>query len=49
MAKKLKKNPRIRSNPNTRTVPISSRRVIVFRPSAVLKQRINGFRPCDIA
>jgi hypothetical protein len=49
MAKKLKKNLRIRGNLNARTIPISSRRVIVFRPSTVLKQRINGSKPCDIA
>src|ERR1700750_1190927 len=37
-----KKNQRIGRNPKTGTeVPISPRRVMVFKPSAVLKQRIN--------
>ena len=35
--------PRIGRNPKTGTeVPISPRRVMVFKPSAILKQRING-------
>ena len=38
-----KKGQRIGRNPKTGTeVPISPRRVMVFKPSAVLKQRING-------
>ena len=40
-----KKNQRIGRNPKTGTeVPISPRRVIVFKPSAILKQQINGKR-----
>jgi hypothetical protein len=43
MTKDLKKGQRIGRNPKTGTeVPISPRRVIVFEPSAILKQRING-------
>ena len=49
MTKNLKKRPRIGCNPKTGTVPISQRRVIVFKPSAILKQRINGPRPADVA
>ena len=38
-----KKGRRIGRNPKTGTeVPISPRRVMVFKPSAILKQRING-------
>ena len=38
-----KKKQRVGRNPKTGTeVPISPRRVIVFRPSAILKQQING-------
>jgi integration host factor subunit alpha len=38
-----KKGQRIGRNPKTGTeVPISSRRVMVFKPSAILKRRING-------
>ena len=38
-----KKAPRIGRNPKTgEQVPISERRVVVFKPSAILKQRING-------
>ena len=37
------KGRRIGRNPKTGTeVPISPRRVMVFKPSAILKQRING-------
>ena len=37
-----KKGQRIGRNPKTGTeVPISPRRVMVFKPSAILKQRIN--------
>jgi integration host factor subunit alpha len=40
-----KKNHRIGRNPKTGIeVPISPRRVVVFKPSAILKQRINGKR-----
>jgi nucleoid DNA-binding protein len=46
MTKNLKKGQRIGRNPKTGTeVPISPRRVMVFKPSAVLKQRINGHNP----
>ena len=38
-----KKKQRMGRNPKTGTeVPISPRRVMVFKPSAILKQRING-------
>jgi integration host factor subunit alpha len=38
-----KKGQRIGRNPKTGTeVPISPRRVMVFKPSAILKQRINS-------
>jgi integration host factor subunit alpha len=38
-----KKGQRIGRNPKTgEEVPISSRRVMVFKPSAILKQRINS-------
>jgi len=38
-----KKGQRIGRNPKTgKEVPISPRRVVVFKPSAILKQRING-------
>ena len=38
-----KKGQRIGRNPKTgKEVPISPRRVMVFKPSAILKQRING-------
>jgi integration host factor subunit alpha len=38
-----KKGQRIGRNPKTGTeVPISSRRVLVFKPSAILKQRITA-------
>jgi integration host factor subunit alpha len=43
MTAKIKKGQRIGRNPKTGTeVPNSPRRVIVFTPSAILKQRING-------
>jgi integration host factor subunit alpha len=42
MTRKLKKGQRIDRNQKTGTeVPNSPRRVIVFTPSATLKQRIN--------
>jgi integration host factor subunit alpha len=38
-----KKGQRIGRNPKTgKEVPISPRRVMVFKPSAILKQRINN-------
>ena len=40
-----KKGQRIGRNPRTGTeAPISPRRVVVFKPSAILKQQINGKR-----
>jgi integration host factor subunit alpha len=43
-----KKGQRIGRNPKTGTeVPISPRRVMVFKPSAILKQRINGNGPVN--
>ena len=40
-----KKGQRLGRNPKTGVeVPISPRRVIVFKPSAILKQQINGKR-----
>src|ERR1700744_2922970 len=43
-----KKGQRIGRNPKTGTeVPISPRRVMVFKPSAILKQRINGDSGAD--
>ena len=48
MTKNLKKGQLSRRNPKTGTsVPISPRRVIVFKPSAILKQRINGHGPAN--
>ena len=50
MTKNLKKGQRIGRNPKTGTsVPISPRRVIVFKPSAILKQRINSHSPSGVA
>jgi len=41
-----KKGQRVGRNPKTGTeVPISPRRVMVFKPSAILKQRINNHKP----
>jgi Bacterial DNA-binding protein len=43
MTAKIKKGRRIGRNPKTGTKVLNSpRRVIVFTPSAILKQRING-------
>jgi integration host factor subunit alpha len=43
MTRNLKKGRRIGRNPKTGSeVPISPRRIIVFKPSAVLKRRINS-------
>jgi hypothetical protein len=51
MTRNLKKGRRIGRNPKTGSeVPISPRRIIVFKPSAVLKRRINssdGLSPCE--
>ena len=45
-----KKGQRIGRNPKTgKEVPISPRRVMVFKPSAILKQRINGVDVADEA
>jgi len=39
-----------RRNPKTGIeAPISPSRVIVFKPSAILKQRINGHSPSGVA
>ena len=44
-----KKGQRIGRNPKTgKEVPISPRRVMVFKPSAILKQRINSDDPTPI-
>jgi len=44
-----RKGQRIGRNPKTgEEVPILPRRVLVFRPSQVLKDRINGLEPSDI-
>src|SRR6266481_4604505 len=41
-----KKGQRIGRNPKTGTeVPIAPRRVVVFKASAIMKQRINGHSP----
>jgi integration host factor subunit alpha len=46
MTRDIKKGQRIGRNPKTSTGgPISPRRVIVFKPSTILKQRINGHSP----
>jgi integration host factor subunit alpha len=43
-----KKGQRIGRNPKTgKEVPISPRRVMVFKPSAILKVRINGGEPTE--
>src|SRR5258706_5149251 len=43
-----KKGERLGRNPKTGIdVPISPRRVVVFKPSAILKQRINGHGPAN--
>jgi integration host factor subunit alpha len=50
MTKDLKKGQRIGRTPKTGTeLAISPRRVIVFKPSAILKQRINGHSPRGVA
>jgi hypothetical protein len=46
MTKNHQKGQRIGRTPKTGTeLAISPRRVIVFKPSAILKQRINGQSP----
>ncbi len=48
MTKNLKKRQRIARNPKTGTeMPIS--RVVVFKASAILKQRINRHSPGGVA
>jgi integration host factor subunit alpha len=43
-----KKGQRVGRNPKTgKEVPISPRRVMVFKPSAILKQRINAYHTGD--
>ena len=50
MTKNLKKGQRIGRNPKTGIeAPISPSRVIVFKPSAILKQRIDGHSPSGVA
>jgi integration host factor subunit alpha len=45
-----KKGQRIGRNPKTgKEVPISPRRVMVFKPSAILKQRINSGADADVS
>jgi nucleoid DNA-binding protein len=46
---KPEKDPGLGRNPKTGTeAPISPHRVIVFKPSAILKQRINSSKPDDV-
>ena len=46
MTRNLKKGRRIGRTPKTGSeLAMSPRRVIVFKPSAILKQRINGHSP----
>src|SRR5262249_55688827 len=41
-----RKGQRIGRNPKTGAeAPVSARRVVVFKPSAILKQQLNGKRP----
>ena len=42
LKKNLKKARRIGRHPKTAKLPMSPRRIVVFKPSADLKQRING-------
>jgi hypothetical protein len=42
LKKNLKKCRRGGRSPKTAKLPISPRRVVVFKPSAILKHRING-------
>jgi len=45
LKKHLKKGRRIGRNAKTAKLPMSPRRTVVFKPSAILKQRINGHAP----
>jgi integration host factor subunit alpha len=50
MTRNLKKGRRIGRTPKTGAeLAISRRRVIVFKPSTILKQRINGHSPSGAA
>ena len=50
ITRNLKKGQRIGRTPKTGDeLAISPRRVIVFKPSAILKQRINGHNPSGVA
>ena len=50
MRRNLKKGRRIGRTPKTGAeLAMSPRRVIVFKPSAILKQRINGHSPGGVA
>ena len=50
MTRNLKQGRRIGRTPKTGVeLAISPRRVIVFKPSAILKQRINGHSPSRVA
>ena len=50
MKENLKKGQRIARTPKTGTeLAISPRRVMVFKPSAILKRRINGHSPAGVA
>jgi hypothetical protein len=42
LKKNLKKARRIGRHPKTAKLPMSPRRIVVFKPSVLLKQRING-------
>lgn len=43
------KNPRIGRNPQTKEeIEISARRVLTFKPSQVMKKRMNGGRPSAV-
>jgi integration host factor subunit alpha len=49
MTTSLKRNRRIKHHPKAgNEAPISPRRVIVFEPSAVLKERINDSAPAAL-
>ena len=50
MTRDLKKGQRTGRTPKTcAELAISPRRMIVFKPSAILKQRINGHSPSGVA
>jgi nucleoid DNA-binding protein len=50
MTRNLKTGRRIGRTPKTGAkLAISPRRLIVFKPSAILKQRINGHSPSGVA